>query len=153
MTRRKLIFGMSAHVQEVPNSSSAFSPFTHFHARPWMLQLITAYVSRIMNKILLLKLELHNNSLYEDPCSTSCVIILIFFTFTYCTDLLTVFFLHSHKYLHDSASQRNRVSETGLGARQLTIGPCHFSVGRNSHYPTQACNCNRETTLCQVSET
>lgn len=95
------------------------------HAGPGTLQLITAYVSKAINKIFFLKVELHNNSLYGDPCSASCVIILMFFTFTYCTDLLTVFFLRSHKYLHDSASQKPRVRD-GTGSLATHHGTLSF---------------------------
>lgn len=91
------------------------------HASPWMLQLIIAYASKIIIKIFFLKLELRNDSLYEDLCSTTCVGILILFTFTCCMDLLTVLSHPAISTCRDlPVREITSMCQTGLGSGSLS---------------------------------
>lgn len=107
--RRKWNSGMSAAVQKDPNTSSASSPFTHFQS------VLTRNITINHNVCLkahnwgsLLKLQLRNNSLHKDLCTTMHVLILTLH-YTPCMDLLTALSLPKHKHLRSSDSQRSPI--------------------------------------------
>lgn len=80
------------NVCSCPLGSKDFLSFLPVHiflvcASLWIIQLIRAYASKLIIKVFLLKLQLHNNSLYKDLYSTLHVLILIP-SFTYWNPLL-----------------------------------------------------------------